>query len=79
MKVVEKECYVPAKTYIDKTYVASDGKEFRLESDCLRYEKQLAIDNHPMYKTAIRNIDTFSVSVPGRWRRIPQPSVLQHR
>ena len=59
MKVVEKECHVPARTYIDKTYVASDGKEFRLESDCLRYEKRLAIESHPIYTTAIKGACLF--------------------
>lgn len=59
MKVVEKECYVPARTYIDKKYVASDGKEFTFESDCLKYEERLVIENHPIYTTAIKNAETF--------------------
>lgn len=59
MKVVEKECHVPARTYIDKKYIASDGKEFSFESDCLRYEEQLAIGSHPIYATAIKNAETF--------------------
>lgn len=59
MRVVEKECHVPARTYIDKRYVASDGKEFIFESDCLKYEKQLEIKNHPIYKTAIKRVWLF--------------------
>ena len=59
MKVVEKECHVPARTYIDKKYVASDGREFIFESNCLRYEKQLAIESHPIYTTAIKDAETF--------------------
>lgn len=59
MKVVEKECHVPARTYIDKKYVASDGKEFIFESDCLRYEKQLEIEKHPVYTSAIRSVYLF--------------------
>jgi hypothetical protein len=59
MKVVEKECYVPARTYIDKKYVASDGKEFIFESDCIEHEKYLAIKSHPIYTTAIKNVDLF--------------------
>lgn len=59
MKVVEKECHVPARTYIDKKYVASDGKEFIFESDCLRYEKQLEIEKHPVYTSAIRRVCLF--------------------
>lgn len=59
MKVVEKECHVPAKTFIQKTYIASDGKEFHLESECLNYEKRLAIQNHLIYKSAVERADTF--------------------
>lgn len=59
MKVVEKECHVPARTYIDKKYVASDGKEFIFESDCLKYEECLAIESHPIYTTAIKDAETF--------------------
>lgn len=59
MKVVEIEHYVPARTYIDKKYIASDGKEFNFESDCLKYEKQLAIENHPIYNSAVKGVCTF--------------------
>jgi hypothetical protein len=59
MKVVEKECYVPARTYIDKKYVASDGKEFIFESDCLKHEKRLEIESHPIYTSAIRHVWLF--------------------
>ena len=59
MKVVEKEVQVPARTYTEKKYVATDGREFIFESDCLRYEKQLEIESHPIYKTAIKNAETF--------------------
>lgn len=59
MKVVEKEYRIPAKTYIDKTYIALDGKEFRSENDCLRHEKQLAIESHPIYTTSIKNVYLF--------------------
>ena len=59
MKIVEKECYVPARTYIDKKYVASDGKEFICEIDCLEHERYLAIKSHPIYTTAIKDVDLF--------------------
>lgn len=59
MKVVEKECYIPAKTYIDKKYVALDGKEFNFESDCLRYEKQLEIEKHSIFTSAISGVYLF--------------------
>ena len=59
MKIVEKECYIPARTYIDKKYVASDGKEFIREIDCLEHERYLAIKSHPIYTTAIKDVDLF--------------------
>lgn len=59
MKIVEKECYVPARTYIDKKYVASDGKEFIREIDCLEHERYLAIKSHPIYTTAIKDVVLF--------------------
>ena len=59
MKVVEKERYVPARTCIDKIYIASDGKEFRFKDDCLSHEKQLAIENHPVYTSAIKDVSKF--------------------
>lgn len=59
MRIVEKECYIPAKTYIDKIYIASDDKEFSRENDCLRYEKRLEIESHPIYTSAIKNVCLF--------------------
>ena len=59
MQIIEKENHVPAWTYISKTYIASDGKEFTSEDACLRYEKQLAIESHPIYTSAIQDVYTF--------------------
>lgn len=59
MKIVEEEHYIPARTYIDKKYVASDGRRFISESDCLRYEKQVEIEKHPIYATAIKGVCLF--------------------
>ena len=59
MKVVEKERYVPARTCIDKIYVASDGKEFYFKDDCLSHEKRLAIESHPIYTSAIQDVSKF--------------------
>lgn len=59
MKIVEKECYVPANTIITKTYIAFDGREFTSEDACLRHEKCLEIESHPIYKSAIKNVYTF--------------------
>ena len=59
MKVVEKEHYVPARTYITKTYIASDGEEFTSEDLCLRHEKQIEIESHPIYTSAIKDVYTF--------------------
>jgi len=40
MEVIEKEI-----TYIEKTYVSDDGKEFKNERDCLHHEKETKIFN----------------------------------
>ena len=59
MKIIKEEKYIPAKTYTTTKYVASDGKEFIFEDDCLRYEKQLEIEKHPVYTSAIRRVCLF--------------------
>lgn len=35
MKIEEREVTIPARTYIEKVYVASDGKCFTSEDSCL--------------------------------------------
>ena len=59
MKVVTEEHYVPERRYTTTKYIALDGKEFSTEEDCLRYEKYLEIENHPVFKNSIRDILTF--------------------
>ena len=59
MKIIEKERSVPAWTYIETMYIASDGKEFTSKDACLRYEKQLEIESHPIYKSSIKDVYTF--------------------
>lgn len=53
MKVVKEEKHIPAKTYTETKYVASDGREFLSEKDCARYEKHLEIQKHPVYANSI--------------------------
>lgn len=64
MKKIVEEHYVPAKTYTTTKYVASDGKEFIFEIDCLKYEAQLEISNHPVMKSRIKGASTFMDSYP---------------
>ena len=59
MKIVKKEHYIPANTVITTVYIASDGKEFTSENDCIAHEKQIEIANHPIYTSAIKNVYTF--------------------
>lgn len=59
MRIEEKEVIIPAKTYIERKYIASDGTEFVSENSCLSYEKNLEIKKHPVYASAIENIYTF--------------------
>ena len=59
MKIITEEKTIPAKTYTETKYIASDGKEFGSKNDCLRYEKQLAIESHPIYTTSIKNVYLF--------------------
>ena len=60
MRVEEREITIPAKTYIEKVYVASDGKYFTSEDSCLWYEKDLKNKQHPVYINAIENIYTYN-------------------
>ena len=59
MKIIAKEHHIPESTYLIKIYIASDGKEFASEDACLRHEKRLEIENHPIYITAIKGAYSF--------------------
>lgn len=59
MKVTTEERYIPEKRYTITKYIASDDTEFYDEDSCLRYERQLEIDNHPVFKNCIIDILTF--------------------
>lgn len=59
MKVVTEEKYIPAKTYITTKYIASDGKEFQNEDDCLKHERYLEINEHPVFKSKIETVGIF--------------------
>lgn len=65
MKKIEETVHVPAKTYIRTKYVASDGEEFCSEYECVRHEQKLEIDNHPVFKTCILNIEVFDTDYTG--------------
>ena len=60
MRIEEREITIPAKTYIEKVYIASDGKHFTSEDSCLWYEKDLKNKQHPVYINAIENIYTYN-------------------
>ena len=51
MKIVTKEKTIPAKTYTETKYIASDGREFFDEKSCLNHEQYLEIMSHPVYTT----------------------------
>lgn len=53
MQIVTKEKTVPAKTYTETKYIASDGREFFDEKSCLNHEQYLEIMSHPVYTTRI--------------------------
>lgn len=53
MKVIKEEKYIPAKTYTETKYIASDGREFFNEKDCIRHEEHLEVLKHPVYATSI--------------------------
>ena len=44
---------VPAREYTKEIFVAEDGKEFSNEKECERYERDLHIEQHRVYKRRI--------------------------
>ena len=59
MRVVTEEHYVPEKHYITTKYIASDGEIFYTEDGCLRHEKYIETQKHPVFKNCITNVYTF--------------------
>ena len=59
MKVVTEEHYIPERRYTTTKYIASDGKEFSTEEACLIHEKQLEIENPPVIRNAIFDIEIY--------------------
>lgn len=59
MRTEIKTIKVPATTYQQTFYYSEDGKEFFSRADCIRYEYQQKIQNHKLYKTAIKNVSTY--------------------
>ena len=58
MQVIEETKTIPARTYTERKYVASNGKVFACESDCEKYEENLRIAQHPVMKSMI-DVSTF--------------------
>ena len=59
MKIVTEEKIIPAKTYTETKYIASDGTEFRDEKSCLAHERNLEIMNHPVFATCFETTDYY--------------------
>lgn len=59
MKIITEEKTIPAKTYTETKYVASDGKEFFNEKSCLVHEQYLEIVSHPIYTTRIETTTLY--------------------
>jgi hypothetical protein len=53
MKIITEEKTIPAKTYTETKYIASDGREFFNEKSCLDHEQYLEIMSHPVYTTRV--------------------------
>lgn len=53
MKIITEEKTIPAKTYTETKYIASDGREFSNEKSCLDHEQYLEIMSHPVYTTRV--------------------------
>lgn len=58
MREVTTEHFVPAKTYTKSKYIAEDGTEFDFKDACLRYEARLRVENHPVFKSRIKEVWT---------------------
>lgn len=59
MKIITEEHYVPEQRFTTTKYIASDGREFLTESDCLDHEEYLEVRNHPVFKSCILNAKTY--------------------
>ena len=51
MKIITEEKTIPARTYTETKYIASDGTEFHDEKFCLAHEHYLDIMSHPVFAT----------------------------
>lgn len=40
-------------------YVAEDGKEFDSKKDCIKYEKELKLNNEELFKSIIKGVYDF--------------------
>lgn len=60
MQVKTEQKMIPEHIIRITSYIAEDGKIFYNEPDCLRYEQQLSIQNHPVFKSCINNVELFN-------------------
>lgn len=61
MKIITEEKTIPAKTYTETKYIASDGKEFFDKKQCLNHERYLEIMSHPVYTTCFETTRFFDL------------------
>ena len=59
MHVVERKRVIPAQTFIEKIWVASDGNEFTAEDACIKHEKWLQARSVPVFTSRIENVRDF--------------------
>lgn len=59
MKTVQTEVIIPEQRAIKTQYVAEDGRTFDFEEQCIDYEKRLAIQGNPVYRSGIPNVQDF--------------------
>lgn len=64
MQVIEKKRAIPARTILEKVWIAFDGTEFDSCDSCLDYERNLQLKNTNVYKQRIENIPNFCGGYP---------------
>lgn len=60
MTIISKQHIIPEHSETVTEYVAEDGKVFDSRVACELYEEHQRIQNHRVYRSAIRNIRDFS-------------------
>ena len=54
MKIEQRE-----KVTLVNKYIAKDGKEFDSKKDCIKYEKELELNNDKLFKSIIKGVYNF--------------------